>query len=56
VLGVLYIVFGAVILPIDYLVGMPWFWIVCEGPFVIGMGTVIVWLTVRGDRQGADNP
>ena len=41
------IVFGAVMLGIDYFVGMPVLWMVGEGPSVVVFSAVILWLTGR---------
>jgi len=38
-------VFGALMLGIDYAVGMPLPWTVCEGPYVVLLSVVILWLT-----------
>jgi hypothetical protein len=40
-------VFGAMLLGIDYFVGMPVPWTVEEGPYVIALSAVILWLTGR---------
>jgi hypothetical protein len=40
-------VFGAVMLGIDFIVGMPLPWAVGEGPYVILLSAVILWLTGR---------
>ena len=40
-------VFGAVMLGIDWAVGMPLFWTVPEGPSTIASGLLILWLTAR---------
>jgi hypothetical protein len=41
------VVFGAVMLAIDGAVGMPLPWTVGEGPFVVALSAVILWLTSR---------
>ncbi len=38
-------VFGAMMLGIDWAVGMPLAWKVCEGPYVVALSTLILWLT-----------
>ena len=40
-------VFGAVMLGVDYTVGMPLPWTVAEGPYVAVFSVVILWLTGR---------
>jgi hypothetical protein len=40
-------VFGALMLGIDYTVGMPVSWTVGEGPFVVALSAVILWMTGR---------
>jgi len=44
-LAVLCIVFGIVMLVLDVLVGMPVFWVLGEGPFIIILGGMMLWLT-----------
>jgi hypothetical protein len=46
-LAVLGIVLGAGLLVLDLVVGMPLFWILCEGPFVVLLGGVLLWLASR---------
>ena len=40
-------VFGAVMLGIDCAVGIPLRWTIAEGPFVVALSAVILWLTAR---------
>lgn len=40
-------VFGAVMLGIDFSVGMPLPWAIAEGPYVVLLSVVILWLTGR---------
>ena len=40
-------VFGALMLGLDWTVGMPLPWTVCEGPFVVLLSAVILWLAGR---------
>ena len=51
-LAALGIVFGSGMLAIDVVVGMPLPWTVCEGPFVIVLGGVLLWLTGRIQGEG----
>ncbi len=46
-LAVLAIVFGACMLVLDVTVGMPPAWTASEGPFVIVLGSVMLWLAGR---------
>ena len=46
-LAVAGVVFGALVLGIDYSVRMPVAWTVQEGPFVVVLGMVFFWLTGR---------
>lgn len=46
-LAVLCVLFGIGLLVLDVAVGMPIFWILCEGPFVIVLGGVLLWLAGR---------
>jgi hypothetical protein len=46
-LGVLAAMFGIGMIVLDIVVGMPTFWILCEGPFIIVVGGVMFWLAVR---------
>jgi len=43
-------VFGAAMLPIDLLAGMPWHWTALEGPPVLGLSAVIYVLNERAAR------
>jgi uncharacterized membrane protein YvlD (DUF360 family) len=36
---------------LDVMVGMPMFWILCEGPFIIVVGGVMFWLAERVARS-----
>jgi hypothetical protein len=40
-------VFGAMMLGIDFSVGMPPPWAIAEGPYVVLLSAVILWLTGR---------
>ncbi len=51
-LGWLAVAFGAVVLGIDWAVGLPLYWIVGEGPFVMALGAVILWFARRTESQG----
>ena len=44
-LGVLCLAFGAGMIVLDQAVGMPWFWLLGEGPFIIALGGAILWLS-----------
>jgi hypothetical protein len=46
-LAVLGIVFGAGMIALDVVAGMPWWWTVNEGPFVMVLGAVLLWLARR---------
>jgi hypothetical protein len=46
-LAVLGIAFGAGMLALDIVAGMPPSWIAGEGPFIIVLGAVMLWLTRR---------
>jgi len=50
-LVVLSIVFGAGMLVLDRAVGLPAWWIVCEGPLIIALGAALLWLAAETDRQ-----
>jgi len=49
-LAVLSIVFGASMIVLDRAVGMPVWWIVCEGPFIIALGAAILWLAAKTEN------
>ena len=51
-LAVLSIIFGAGLLVLDVMVGMPLLWVLAEGPSVIVLGGVLLWLT--GRCRGSD--
>ncbi len=44
--------FGGLMLAIDCAVGMPRPWTICEGPFVIVLSAMILWLSGRQAFQG----
>ena len=46
-LAVLGIVFGAGMIVLDCVVGLPPAWIVGEGPFIIALGAALLWLAAR---------
>jgi hypothetical protein len=46
-LAALGIVFGAGMLILDVMAGMPTPWTACEGPFVIVLGSTLLWLAAR---------
>ena len=51
-LGIMDIAFGLVMLAIDLHAGMPTMWALVEGPSLVGMGVVVLWLRGRaGDRN-----
>ena len=52
-LGWLSVGFGAVMIGIDWGVGLPRMWIVGEGPFLIALGAVVVWLAGQTGRAAA---
>ena len=53
-LAVLSVAFGTFMLVLDIAVDMPLFWILSEGPFVIVLGGVFLWLAARSGR-GVDS-
>ena len=44
-LGVMDIVFGVIMLAIDLHAGMPMFWTIAEGPPLVGVGALVLYLT-----------
>ncbi|MGA2253398.1 MAG: hypothetical protein ABSG53_01950 [Thermoguttaceae bacterium] len=46
-MAVLTFLFGLWMTALDVFVGMPLFWIVCEGPVIFLLGCVVLWLTGR---------
>ncbi len=48
--GWLAVIFGAAMLLMDAAVGMPPLWTCAEGPFVIALGIVFVWLASKAQR------
>ena len=50
-LAVLGIVFGAGMLVLDVLAGMPLPWVLCEGPSIILLGVAMLWLCGRCGRS-----
>ena len=45
------ILFGVCMIILDYAVDMPLRWVLCEGPMVILLGIVILWLAGRIQEQ-----
>jgi len=55
-LAVLALVFGIGMIVLDIMVGMPWFWVLGEGPFIIVLGGIILWLAGRiAEEPGSPN-
>jgi hypothetical protein len=55
-LGVAIVIFGAMLTAIDWVEGLPLWWRVWEGPWVMVMGAATAWLAFRlepGDRDRA---
>ena len=52
--GAVTIAGGAVLLTIDLRSGLPQWWIAVEGPFVIGIGALMLILAVRARRSAQD--
>ncbi len=46
-LAVLAIMFGIGMIVLDVVVGMPMFWVLCEGPFIVAINGVLLWLAGR---------
>lgn len=46
-LGAAFVVFGMILLIVDWSEGMPLFWKLWEGPFVMVFGSVLFWLSLR---------
>lgn len=51
VLGVVTIASGVILLATDMRAGMPWWWIVGEGPFVVALGVAFLLLQVRARSE-----
>ena len=49
-LGFAFLVFGAVVLGIDCHAGLPWFWVLGEGPVLMLIGPLILVLAWRSRR------
>jgi len=58
VVGVATIACGVVLLSTDIRAGMPWWWTVGEGPFVVALGVAFLVLRVRarGEVRAAEEP
>lgn len=48
----LHVLFGAGMVAIDWEADMPWWWLAAEGPPLIGMGFLMLWLYRRASRTG----
>ena len=46
-LAVLAIMFGIGMIVLDVVVGMPMFWVLCEGPFIVVINGGLLWLAGR---------
>jgi hypothetical protein len=51
-LAVLLIIFGTGMIVLDVMVGMPWFWILSEGPLIVLFSIIVFWLARRIDEPG----
>jgi hypothetical protein len=51
----LHIAFASAMVVVDGEAGMPWWWIAFEGPPLIGMGILMLWLHGRASRPGASD-
>jgi hypothetical protein len=54
--GVMNMVFGVSILAIDVLSGLPWYWVIAEGPPVTSLGVVFLALVRHVPHQRAVDP
>ena len=50
-LAVLAIMFGIGMIVLGVVVGMPMFWTLCEGPFIVVLNAVVLWLAGRVARS-----
>ncbi len=48
--------FGALMLVMDYAIGMPWYWTLSEGPFVFLLGGTILGLVASLEQVPAGTP
>jgi len=55
VIAWLHVAFASAMLAVDWDAGMPWWWIIGEGPPLIGMGFVMLWLYRRASRADPDD-
>lgn len=46
-----FVAFGVLVMLIDVAAGLPAFWTISEGPFMIAFGLVIIWLLHRSRRE-----
>lgn len=53
-LAVLAVLFGMGMLVLDVMVGMPLSWVVGDGPFIVVLGGVMLWLAGRMADRGAN--
>ena len=49
--GVATVLFGLMVLVVDWREGMPWFWCLMEGPFDTAFGAAILWLSAQVGKQ-----
>jgi hypothetical protein len=45
------ILFGIGMVVLDVMVGMPPYWVLCEGPFIVVLGGVLLWLSSHVDDR-----
>jgi succinate dehydrogenase hydrophobic anchor subunit len=48
-LAVLCVVFGIGMIVLDVIVGMPMSWVLGEGPFIVALGGIMLWLAGRAE-------
>jgi hypothetical protein len=54
-LGVAIVLFGATLLVVDWVEGLPLFWRLWEGPIDVAYGIAILWLSRRIRHPGGEN-
>jgi hypothetical protein len=49
------ILFGIGMVALDVMVGVPPYWVLCEGPFIVVLGGVLLWLSGHVEDRPADD-
>ena len=54
-LAMLGVAFGAGMIVLDFMVGLPWWWALSEGPPIIALSVALLWLAAQADLEAGQN-